>query len=86
MRMSPPTSQSQIKNWKYWDKPQLCLDEGEEALLCLDTLKDLSIVSPDFPRPMDKTRLELRTRRVRMEKEELLELVESEEERRHKKT
>ena len=64
----------------------VCLDEGDEALLCPDTLKDLSIVSPDFPRPMDKTRLESRTRRVMMEKEELLELVESEEQRRHKKT
>ena len=96
MRMSLPTSQSRgqasayIKLRDFRTPVKLnflvCLDEGEEALLCLDTLKDLSIVSPDFPRTMDKTRLESRTRRVRMEKEELLELVESEEQRRHKQT
>ena len=62
----------------------VCLDEGDEALLCLDTLKDLYIVLPDFPRPMDKTRLESRTRRVRREEEEWLELGESEEQGGHK--
>ena len=29
----------------------VCLDEGDEALLCLDTLKDLSIVPHNFPCP-----------------------------------
>ena len=48
----------------------VCLDEGEEALLSLDTLKDLTIVPSNFPCPMDKTKLEARTRRVRKEEEE----------------
>ena len=32
----------------------VCLDEGDEALLCLDTLKELSIVSQNFPTLMDR--------------------------------
>ena len=32
----------------------VCLDEGDEALLCLDTLKELSIVPWNFPTSMDK--------------------------------
>ena len=31
----------------------VCLNDGNEALLSLDTLKDLSIVSRDFPCPQD---------------------------------
>merc|ERR1711867_223859 len=31
----------------------VCEDDGDEALLSLDTLIDLSIVPPDFPCPMD---------------------------------
>ena len=31
----------------------VCEDDGDEALLSLDTLVDLSIVPPDFPCPMD---------------------------------
>ena len=42
----------------------VCLDEGDEALLCLDTLKDLSIVSQNFPTPMDRSKRDYRARRV----------------------
>merc|ERR1712236_124379 len=31
----------------------VCEDDGDEALLSLDTLVDLTIVPPDFPCPMD---------------------------------
>ena len=43
----------------------VCLDEGDEALLCLDTLKELSIVPFNFPTPMDKHKREPKARRVR---------------------
>ena len=36
----------------------------------MDTLKELTIVPSNFPCPMDKTKLEARTRRVRKEEEE----------------
>ena len=69
----------------------VCLDEGDEALLCLDTLKDLSIVSQNFPMPMDPHRREpkaSKARRVRDQEEEdewLTEKeIEDEEERRRK--
>ena len=61
----------------------VCLDEGDEALLCLDTLKDLSIVSQNFPTPMDHSKRDYRTRRVVTEEEgdeEWLEEKEREEE------
>ena len=45
----------------------VCLDEGKEALLSLDTLKELTIVPMNFPTPMDKTKIEARARRVREE-------------------
>ena len=51
----------------------VCLDEGDEALLCLDTLKELSIVPWNFPTPMDKHRREPKApkaRRVRDYEEE----------------
>ena len=48
----------------------VCLDEGDEALLCLDTLKDLSIVSQDFPCPMDDRKRDYRARRVVTDDEE----------------
>ena len=40
-------------------------DDGEEALLSLDTLKDLSIVHREFPLPMDRSKREPKIRRVR---------------------
>ena len=48
----------------------VCLDEGDEALLCLDTLKELSIVPWNFPTPMDKHKREPKARRVRDYEEE----------------
>ena len=46
------------------------LDDGNEALLCLDTLKDLSIVPKDFPCPMDSSMRDNRIMRVVTEEEE----------------
>ena len=46
------------------------LDDGNEALLCLDTLKDLSIVPKDFPNPMDNSMRDNRIMRVTEEEEE----------------
>merc|ERR1711891_59402 len=48
----------------------VCVDEGDEALLCLDTLKELSIVPWNFPTPMDKHKREPKARRVRDYEEE----------------
>ena len=48
----------------------VCLDEGDEALLCLDTLKDLSIVSQNFPTPMDRSKRDYKARRVVTDYEE----------------
>ena len=48
----------------------VCMDEGDEALLCLDALKDLSIVSQDFPCPMDDRKRDYRARRVATDDEE----------------
>ena len=48
----------------------VCLDEGDEALLLLDTLKELTIVPWNFPTPMDKNKIEPRARRVRDYEEE----------------
>ena len=48
----------------------VCLDDGNEALLSLDTLKDLSIVSRDFPRPMDDRIKDHIARRIITEEEE----------------
>ena len=42
----------------------VCLDEGDEALLSLDTLKELSIVPWNFPTPMDRHKREHKARRV----------------------
>ena len=48
----------------------VCLDDGSEALLSLDTLKDLSIVSKDFPCPMDDRIKDHKTRRIITDEEE----------------
>ena len=40
-------------------------DDGDEALLSLDTLKDLSIVHKEFPLPMDRSKREPKIKRVR---------------------
>ena len=48
----------------------VCLDDGNEALLSLDTLKDLSIVSRDFPCPMDDRIKDHKARRIVTEEEE----------------
>ena len=48
----------------------VCMDDGNEALLSLDTLKDLSIVSRDFPCPMDDRIKDHRARRIITEDEE----------------
>ena len=58
----------------------VCTDEGDEALLSLDTLKELTIVPWDFPKPMDKNKREPKVRRVK-EKEEEWEEEEKEEKR-----
>ena len=42
----------------------VCLDEGDQALLSLDTLKELSIVPWNFPAPIDRPFREPKTRRV----------------------
>ena len=65
----------------------VCSDDGDEGLLSLDTLKELSIVSKDFPLPMDRGMRETKLKRVKeREREELeseslerLKLVEIEE-------
>ena len=63
----------------------VCLDDGDEALLSLDTLKELSIVPWNFPTPMDSSMREHKTRRVAREYdsgyEEEEELQEQKEER-----
>ena len=46
------------------------MNDGSEALLSLDTLKDLSIVSRDFPCPMDDRIKDHRARRIITEDEE----------------
>ena len=48
----------------------VCTDDGDEGLLSLDTLKELSIIPKDFPLPMDKSMREPRVRRVRETEEE----------------
>ena len=48
----------------------ICTDDGDEALLCLDTLKDLTIVPRDFPNPINKNIREPRIRRVKDYEEE----------------
>ena len=48
----------------------VCLDDGNEALLSLDTLKDLSIVSRDFPSTMDDRIKDHKARRIITEEEE----------------
>ena len=66
----------------------VCLDEGDEALLCLDTLKELSIVPWNFPTPMDKHRREPKApkaRRVRDYEEEDEWLTQKERERMKRK-
>ena len=45
------------------------LDDGNESLLCLDTLKDLSIVPKDFPNPMNNSMRDNRIMRVTEEEE-----------------
>ena len=40
-------------------------DDGDEALLSLDTLKELSIVHKEFPLLMDRSKREPKIRRVR---------------------
>ena len=47
----------------------VCLDEGDEALLCLDTLKELSIVPWNFPTPMDKHRREPKAPKARRDRD-----------------
>ena len=42
----------------------VCTDDGDEGLLSLDTLKELSVIPKDFPLPMDKSMREPRVRRV----------------------
>ena len=48
----------------------ICTDDGDEALLSLDTLKDLTIIPRDFPNPINKNMRELRIRRVKDYEEE----------------
>ena len=46
------------------------MDDSDESLLSLDTLKDLSIVPKDFPNPMNPAMRDNRVRRVIEEEEE----------------
>ena len=48
----------------------MCTDEGDEALLSLDKLKELTHVPWDFPKPMDKNKREPKVRRVKDKEEE----------------
>ena len=48
----------------------VCLEDGNEALLSLDTLKELSIVSQNFPCPMDSTIRDHKAMRVVAEEQE----------------
>ena len=43
----------------------VCSDDGDEGLLSLDTLKELSIVSKDFPLPMDRGMRDTNMNRVK---------------------
>ena len=43
----------------------VCSDDGDEGLLSLDTLKELSIVPQDFPLPMDRAMRETKVNRVK---------------------
>ena len=43
----------------------VCTDDGDEGLLSLDTLKELSVIPKDFSLPMDKSMREPRVRRIR---------------------
>merc|ERR1711888_529395 len=45
----------------------VCKEDGNEAILSLDTLKDLGIVSCDFPCPMDSSIRDHKVRRVEEE-------------------
>ena len=49
----------------------VCSDDGDEGLLSLDTLKELSIVPKDFPLPMDRGMRETKINRVREREEEI---------------
>ena len=51
----------------------VCSDDGDEGLLSLDTLKELSIVSKDFPLPMDRGMRETKINRVKERESEELE-------------
>ena len=48
----------------------VCTDDGDEGLLSLDTLKELTIVPKDFPLPIDRKMREPRVRRIRVHEEE----------------
>ena len=48
----------------------VCTDEGDEALLSLDTLKELTIVPCDFPNPINRNKREPKIRRVKDYEEE----------------
>ena len=60
----------------------MCTDDGDEALLSLDTLKELTIVPWNFPTPMDKNKRKPKVRRVKdyEEEEEWLKQKEEDEE------
>ena len=50
----------------------VCSDDGEEGLLSLDTLKELSIIPQDFPLPMNRAMRETKVTRVKeAERDEL---------------
>ena len=48
----------------------VCTDDGDEGLLSLDTLKELTIIPRDFPLPMDRSMREPRVRRIKETEEE----------------
>ena len=48
----------------------VCTDDGDEGLLSLDTLKELTIIPRDFPLPMDRSIREPKIRRIRETEEE----------------
>ena len=48
----------------------VCTDDGDEGLLSLDTLKELTIIPRDFPLPKDRSMREPRVRRIKETEEE----------------
>ena len=85
MRISPSLARQRRSSSWTWLKTPIMLeflfftDDGDEALLSLDTLKELTIVPSDFSTPINRNMRNPKIRRVRdyeeEEKEEKVERV-----------